>query len=62
VIGDSLRDLQAARAVGAQPVLVRTGKGSQTLADNIDLEGVPVFCDLRQAASALLAGSLQDDT
>ena len=61
VIGDSLRDLQAARAVGAQPVLVRTGKGSQTLADDIDLEGVPVFCDLRQAASALLAGNLQDD-
>ena len=31
-IGDSLRDLQAAAAVGAQPILVRTGKGEKTLA------------------------------
>lgn len=34
VVGDSLRDLQAAMAVGAQPVLVRTGKGSDTLEEN----------------------------
>ena len=26
-VGDSLRDLQAAQAVGARPLLVRTGKG-----------------------------------
>ena len=31
-IGDSLRDLQAAAAVGAQPILVLTGKGAQTVA------------------------------
>lgn len=31
VIGDSLRDLQAAIAVGAEPILVKTGKGQQTL-------------------------------
>lgn len=30
-VGDSLRDLQAARAVGARPVLVRTGYGEATL-------------------------------
>jgi D-glycero-D-manno-heptose 1,7-bisphosphate phosphatase len=29
-IGDSLRDLQAAAAVGAQPILVLTGKGQAT--------------------------------
>ena len=29
-IGDSLRDIQAARAVDAQPILVRTGNGTET--------------------------------
>ena len=29
-VGDSIRDLQAARAAGAEPVLVRTGKGRET--------------------------------
>ena len=29
-IGDSLRDIQAARAVDAHPVLVRTGNGTET--------------------------------
>lgn len=30
MVGDSLKDLQAARAKGCLPVLVRTGKGTQT--------------------------------
>lgn len=30
LVGDSLKDLQAARAKGCQPVLVRTGNGIQT--------------------------------
>lgn len=43
VVGDSLRDLEAARAVGAAPVLVRTGKGERTLAQHRDqLHQVPV--------------------
>lgn len=29
-VGDSLKDIQAAEAKGCQPVLVRTGKGTQT--------------------------------
>ena len=29
-VGDSLRDLEAANAVGARPVLVRTGNGAET--------------------------------
>jgi D-glycero-D-manno-heptose 1,7-bisphosphate phosphatase len=31
-IGDSLRDLEAFDAVGVQPILVKTGKGEETLA------------------------------
>ncbi|MEK9776221.1 MAG: D-glycero-beta-D-manno-heptose 1,7-bisphosphate 7-phosphatase [Quisquiliibacterium sp.] len=31
MVGDSLRDLQAAEAVGINPVLVLTGKGSRTM-------------------------------
>ncbi|MCP4043014.1 MAG: D-glycero-beta-D-manno-heptose 1,7-bisphosphate 7-phosphatase, partial [Gammaproteobacteria bacterium] len=31
VIGDSKRDLKAAEAAGAHPILVRTGKGTQML-------------------------------
>lgn len=55
-IGDSLRDIQAARAVGARPVLVRTGKGSQTegSADKA-LQGVEVYDDLAGAVDAMLA-------
>lgn len=50
-IGDSLRDLQAAAAAGAQPMLVLTGKGRKT----IDEPGLPadtlVFPDLAAAAA-----------
>jgi len=59
VIGDSLRDIQSAKAVGAQPVLVRTGKGTRTLyTEEETLHGVPVYCDLKQAVSALLSGNI----
>jgi D-glycero-D-manno-heptose 1,7-bisphosphate phosphatase len=49
VIGDSLRDLQAADAAGAKPILVKTGKGQQTLIDNPQLN-IPVFENLYDAA------------
>ena len=55
LVGDSLRDIQAARAVGAAPILVKTGKGRQTLADNPDIDG-PVFENLHDAVQYLLAG------
>ena len=58
VIGDSLRDLQAAVAVGAKPVLVRTGKGIRTLAKGEGLDGIPVYDDLSSAVTALLEESL----
>lgn len=54
VVGDSLRDIQAAQAVGAKPVLVRSGKGERTLQQGQGLEGVPVFADLHEFVSSLL--------
>ena len=50
-VGDSLRDLQAARAVGCRPVLVRTGHGSE-IAD--PGEDVACFADLAAFVDALL--------
>ena len=55
-IGDSLRDLQAARVAGARPVLVRTGKGERTLrAHATEVGDAPVYVDLAQAVDALLS-------
>ena len=55
-IGDSLRDLAAADAVGAQPILVLTGKGEKTLREDNLPKNTVIFPDLAFAASALLAG------
>jgi D-glycero-D-manno-heptose 1,7-bisphosphate phosphatase len=55
-IGDSLRDLTAAAAVGAQPILVLTGKGEQTLRGGEIPKNTVIFPDLAFAAAALLAG------
>ena len=55
-VGDGLRDLQAADAVGAQPMLVLTGKGEKTLRDGGFPKNTVIFPDLAFAASALLAG------
>jgi D-glycero-D-manno-heptose 1,7-bisphosphate phosphatase len=54
-IGDSLRDLQAAAAVGAQPMLVLTGKGEKTLRDGDFPKNTVIYPDLAFAVSALLA-------
>lgn len=55
-IGDSLADVQAARAAGAQPILVRSGNGRETeRANRAELEGVPIYDDLAAAATALIA-------
>ncbi len=51
-IGDSKSDITAARAAGAKPVLVRTGKAKVAAAD---LKDVPVFDDLAAAAAQLIA-------
>jgi D-glycero-D-manno-heptose 1,7-bisphosphate phosphatase len=55
-VGDSLRDLQAADAAGAQPILVLTGKGESTLRDGGFPPRTVIFPDLAFAASALLSG------
>jgi len=55
VIGDALRDLEAAAAVSARPILVRTGKGRDTEAALPErFAGVPVYDDLAAAARALI--------
>lgn len=54
VVGDALRDVQAARAVGAKPMLVRTGKGRLTEERGEGLEGLAVYDDLAAAVEALL--------
>jgi D-glycero-D-manno-heptose 1,7-bisphosphate phosphatase len=56
VIGDSLRDLEAAWALGASAMLVLTGKGAQTLERHADRLGeTPVYPNLAAAADAILA-------
>jgi D-glycero-D-manno-heptose 1,7-bisphosphate phosphatase len=48
-VGDKLADIQTAQAVGAKPILVRTGKGEQTLINNPDISS-PIFKNLYDAA------------
>jgi len=57
-VGDTERDLVAASAAGARPVLVRTGKGLRTLRKSKNLGGVPVFNDLADFTDALATGQL----
>lgn len=55
-IGDSLRDLEAAWALGASAMLVLTGKGAHTLERHADRLGTtPVYPNLSAAADAILA-------
>jgi len=53
VIGDSLRDLQAAASAGAQPILVLTGKGKKTREAGGLPAGTRVYADLAAAAEQL---------
>jgi D-glycero-D-manno-heptose 1,7-bisphosphate phosphatase len=53
-VGDSLRDLQAAAAVKAQPILVLTGKGAKTLEAGGLPEGTKIYPDLAAVAAALV--------
>ena len=49
-VGDSLKDLQAAESVGAQPILVLTGKGKGTREDGGMPKKTLVFDDLGEAS------------
>jgi len=53
VVGDSLRDLQAAAACGARPILVLTGKGKMTHNAGGLPAGTRVFADLAGVAEHL---------
>lgn len=59
VVGDSLRDIEAAQAVGARPILVRTGKGVRTLAKLDPNAGVAVYKDLKEVADTLTDVEIQ---
>ena len=63
-VGDSIRDLEAASAAGAKPVLVETGKGRAS-AERIEsgdcpeeIRGVPVYSSLADFVDQLLAVSV----
>jgi len=53
-IGDSRRDLEAAVAVGAAPILVLPGQGRQTLADGPLPTGSRTAADLAAAATLVI--------
>lgn len=52
-VGDSLGDLEAAKAVDCQPVLVKTGKGEKTLGKTLPV-GTLIFDDLAAVAAELI--------
>lgn len=56
MVGDSMRDLQAAVAAGARPALVRTGFGAATERELPRESNVAVFDDLAAFAAWLLEG------
>lgn len=53
-IGDKLGDIQAANAAGAKPILVKTGKGLNTLTNNPEIN-VPIFENLYDAAKFIIS-------
>jgi D-glycero-D-manno-heptose 1,7-bisphosphate phosphatase len=55
IVGDSLRDIEAAIAVGGRPILVLTGNG-QTTAEALRRTGesVETYANLQDAAHALI--------
>ncbi len=62
-VGDSLRDLIAFANAGCKPILVRSGKGEETLANaRLPNQSLPantlVFADLNEAAQHIIAEDL----
>jgi D-glycero-D-manno-heptose 1,7-bisphosphate phosphatase len=56
VIGDSLRDIEAALAVHARPILVRTGNGARTERDHAaTLRGIEIYDDLASTVDNLIS-------
>ena len=53
-VGDSLRDLACAAKIGAQPILVLTGKGVKTQAKGGIPDGTLIYPDLAAAVATLV--------
>lgn len=57
-VGDALRDLQAFASAGCQPILVKTGKGNETLASSKEDKSLPentwICEDLGEAAQRII--------
>lgn len=53
-VGDALRDLEAAAAVGALPMLVLTGKGAQTRREGNLPPGTRIFKDLAETVQSFM--------
>lgn len=54
LIGDAYRDLQAAHSIGIDAILVKTGKGKKTLAEQTITN--PVYDNLLSATQAIING------
>ena len=55
-VGDNINDVKAAKAAGAKPVIVKTGKGVQTV-EMVKANGcgdIPVYNDLNDVVTSLL--------
>lgn len=57
MVGDASRDIECAHAAGCPAVLVKTGKGMSTLAENVTMQ-VPVFENLAAVVAAILLGRI----
>ncbi|MCH9643945.1 MAG: D-glycero-beta-D-manno-heptose 1,7-bisphosphate 7-phosphatase [Gammaproteobacteria bacterium] len=53
-IGDSWRDVGAARAAGCKPILVKTGHGEESVQNIEEIESVSVYDNLAAAVDAIL--------
>jgi len=53
-VGDSLRDLQASHAAGAQPILVLSGKGAKTQAAGDLPASTLIYADLAEAVRVIV--------
>ena len=54
-VGDALRDMQAFANAGCKPILVRTGKGEETLSQGQLPPNVLVMADLAEAAQFIVS-------
>jgi D-glycero-D-manno-heptose 1,7-bisphosphate phosphatase len=55
LVGDAVRDIEAAVSAGCTAALVRTGKGERTLKAHPELKkSIPIYQDLKEAAAAII--------